>query len=364
MNSYKTWQMGDSPYCESACRTCLRSPPAPKTIKTAVLLQAKNVLGAGRLLLSKVKQLFPGLLRQGIPNTFAIGTVTHLARYYSIHSMLSCLILLMASCTSIVQKGGEILEGSAFSGIELARYRTAEKDRKERTELRELRFNDGKMLVEIRSNKWPGLTLYGNMPRGNGAFDLLSAKILSSHVNGWNEFSLEIQGGAVFEDERKTGGILRINGVPERLQISSGKIRLKSSRFTENAALGPLRNRRERILALVEWMSEITPDGEEPAFANQKEFEKYWKPRLFPEMVSESKRPDEYKTENVEWRREDSVKWNLSYTESLFPEELRDYRNSGAMLRDWEEALAWIFMEHSWNYITGSFSDIHLKRVK
>ena len=273
--------------------------------------------------------------------------------------------LLLTGCTTIVQKGGEIVEGSTFTRMELALYRSGEKDRKERTGLKELRLNDGKIIMEIHSEKWPGLTLIGGMPSGNGSFELLKARILSSHVNGWNEFSLDILGSAFFGDQRKTGGTLHMAGGAERVQISSGSIRLKGNRLTDNAALTALRNRRERILALTEWMAVQTEVGGGKAnFGGQSEFENYWKPLLFPELVSAKKRPTRYSTVDVEWRRMDGVKWNLSYTETLFPGDLWEYRNSGAMLRDWEEALAWIYIEYAWDFILDSFNDTYLIRIK
>ena len=294
------------------------------------------------------------------------------------------IILLLIGCTSVVQKGGEIVEGSAFSKTRLAHYSSAGKSFSRRSgeakvELRELILDNGEWATEISSSQWPGLTLCGGMPAGNGSIELTGARILSSHVNGWNEFTLDLLGQANFYNPRKSGGELSIKGDVERVQISSGKIRLKSSRLTGDAALTALRNRRERILALTEWMHECEAGLSEQAALldqvriDQDEFEKYWKPRLFPELVSEllsrAKRPPEYyaaqkSAPNIEWGRKDSIKWNLTYTESVFPGDLREYRNSGAMLRDWEEALPWIFMEYSWDYILNSFNDTDLIRIK
>ena len=287
----------------------------------------------------------------------------HIAQFRKNFLYLS-LLLLLAGCSSMVQKGGEILEGKAFSEMELALYRSAAPT----IELREIRLDDGKTAVEITGSQWPGLVLRGTSPRGDGSFDLYQADILSSHVQGWNEITMDIAGRGIFSDPKKTGGILRIAGETERVQIRSGSIRLKSSRLTGDAALGRLRNRRERILALTEWMgSRAENNGEKPVFKNRKEFEDYWKSILFPELVSKSKRPPGYSAENAgrnQWTSSDSVCWNISYTENLFPEALWDYRNSGALLRDWEEALPWIFMEYSWSYIINSFSDTNLVKVR
>ena len=280
---------------------------------------------------------------------------------------LTLIVLLLAACTSIVQKTGEVLEGTAFSEMDLSLYRSAGKPGRNAAviELRELRNADGKFALEISSSAWPGFLLRGGMPGGNGKIALYEARILSSHTKGWNDVTLEIMGEAFFEDPRKQGGILYIPGEIKRVQISSGKIRLKSNRFTGNSALASLRNRRERILALTEWMDgRQETNHNQPVFTVQKDFENFWKPLLFPELVSRKKRPGEFSASKAEWVKEDSIRWNRTYTETVFPEELWEYRNSGAMLRDWEEAVSWIFIEYSWDYVIGTFNDIGLNKIK
>ena len=275
------------------------------------------------------------------------------------------LVFLLIGCSSMVQKGGELLEGSANDEMSLSLYRSDKNKKEAIVELRELRHENGEIVLEISSNAWPGFALRGGRPDGRGNFALTEAVVLSSHVHGWNEFTLDILGKAVFDDPKKSGATLYISGDAERVQISSGRIRLKDERLGGAAALASLRNRRERILALVEWMDKKTESGgEKTIFISRDEFKKYWKSRLFPELVSKSKRPPEYSTENAEWGRVDSVKWNRSYTERLFPEALWEFRNSGALLRDWEEALPWIYIEYSWNHIIGSFNDTNLIKIK
>ena len=280
---------------------------------------------------------------------------------------LCLLIITLVSCSTLVQKGGEIIEGSAFTDIELASYRSRGKETK--IELRELKLDGGKWAAEITSSRWPGLAIRGGMSSGSGKFELYEARILASHVHGWNEFVLDIAGAAVFNNPKKNGAVLYITGNIEPVQISSGSIRLKSNYLTGNTALTSLRNRRERILSLTEWMAEKIKsragnNGEKTIFPDRNDFEKYWKPYLFPEMVSKSKRPPEYSKENAEWNRADSIKWNCTYTKDMFPEVLWKYRNSGAMLRDWEEALIWIYTEYSWDYILSTFNDTQLDRIK
>jgi hypothetical protein len=280
------------------------------------------------------------------------------------------LIFLFSSCTSLIQKGGEVLDGSAFAEKTLAVYRISGAGEKTAIEVRELGLKNGEEVLEISNGAWPGFTLRGSMPEADGNIRLTEARFLSSHIRGWNEFTMDIIGDAIFQNPGPAVGILRITGEVERVVISSGRIRLKSDYITGSAAITPLRNRRERIMALVEWMNErlhsgsYDDSGEIPAFADIGEFEGYWKRVLFPELVLSKNRPAEYSVNNAEWKQEDGVNWNLGYTENIFPEGLWEYRNSGAMLRDWEEALPWIFMEYSWNTIINSFNNTILQKVK
>jgi len=276
---------------------------------------------------------------------------------------------LLAGCTSLIQKGGDVLEGSAFAEKTTALYSSDGKDNEAEIELKEMQGKDGEGFIEITSSQWPGLALLGSVPGIDGSFHLTEARILSTHVSGWNEINYELLGSGNFSGGREAGGILYIEEVPERIQISSGKIRLKSSRLTGDAALVPLRNRRERILSLTGWMLEWQEStGVLTNFDNQEKFEEYWKSLLFPELVSAKKRPEGYSSikndGNAEWNKANGVKWNLAYTRSIFPETLWEFRNSGALLRDWEEALPWIFIEYSWDTIIGSFNNTTLQKIK
>jgi hypothetical protein len=285
----------------------------------------------------------------------------------------------LAGCTSLVQKGGEVLEGNAFAAKRTALYSSGGNGERAKIELKEMRPRDGEGFIEITNSQWPGLALRGSPPGTDGSFHMTEARVLSSHVSGWNELRYELLGDGNFSPGQEAGGaaggvtagaaagVLRIDEAPERVQISSGKIKLKGNRLTGNAALASLRNRRERILSLTEWMRERQEKTGNPVyFDSQKQFEEYWKSLLFPELLSavKRKRLREYPALNTEWRRADGVKWNLSYTESLFPEGLWEFRNSGALLRDWEEALPWIFMEYSWDTIISTFNNETLKKTR
>ncbi|ULQ58865.1 hypothetical protein K7I13_10025 [Brucepastera parasyntrophica] len=270
-------------------------------------------------------------------------------------------VFISAGCSTLVEKSGEVLDGSAFDEKTTAIYRSGEKG--SRSDMRIIREKEtDRELLVMTSEAFPGLELYSTVPVPGYSLDaaeieFIRARILSSHVYGWNEFSLDLFGTAHCI-LRGYYASLEIDAPPERIQVSEGMIRLKSRRLTGGEALTSLRNRRERILALAEWMEDSEWGGS--TFSSQKEFENYWKPILFPELVKKKERPQVYSTENAQWIRTDSIRWNKTYTEFLFPEELWELRNSGALLRDWEEAVTWIFYECHWDSIIASLNGIRL----
>jgi hypothetical protein len=263
---------------------------------------------------------------------------------------------LLSGCVSLTNMAGRVLDGSAFEGKTLAIYRAgpeggAEPGRKKgpETEIRLLEGKDGREYLEIYPGAFPHLYLRGSAPDGEGNFYLGSLRFLSSHVSGWNEFTLDLAGTGRFVSQNSTARFVLLPPI-EPVQISEGKIRLNSEGISGDRALNALRNRHERILALTEWMRA----GDPPLFSDIRAFESYWKPRLLPELVSPKKRLPPWDAGSAVWARAGDVRWNTQYTGTLFPESLWEFRNSGALLRDWEEALPWIYFEYEREHLMES----------
>jgi len=158
-----------------------------------------------------------------------------------------------------------------------------------------------------------------------------------------------------------TYATLSVQNEIDPVQISAARIHRYDTRITRDEALTSLRNRRERIISLCEWMNAQYV----PIEINESNFESYWKPILFPEIVSKKKRPDNWLLEGDKRVRAEDIRWNTGYTERVFPEELWNVRNSGTLLRDWEEALSWIYLEYKWDNIKEILSrEITLKKIK
>jgi hypothetical protein len=199
---------------------------------------------------------------------------------------------------------------------------------------------------------------------------LASYTFLASTVKGWNAFTVDLSGTGILEDagndsEGKTRYRLIIENIDEA-GISSGRVRSGENRFSGGDALGILRNRKERIEALAGWMKDSVAAGSSAAaftagtaagtlsFQSEKEFDAYWKPILLPETVPKRKRPADYDPAG-EWKTAEDVKWNAAYS-ARFPEDIAMLRNSGALLRDWEEALPWIYLSFQWDDIIDSIT--------
>jgi len=285
---------------------------------------------------------------------------------YKLPILLCSAVFIYSACVSMVEKTGQVLDGSAFTEKKIAVYRAfAQKAGSGKktavAEVTEVQNKAGGHSLIIALADYPAMKLRGSMPDGQGVFHLISLDYLGGNTHGWNEYRLDMFGTGSFIPDGQTA-VLSVSRDIEGVQISAGRIHRFDTRITGNEALTSLRNRRERILSVAEWMNEreSAPSGQ-----SQDDFKKYWKPLLFPEMVSKKLRPINWQQEGDQRIRAESIHWNAGYTERNFPEPLREIRNSATLLRDWEEALAWIHLEYEWKRIKETLAgNITLQRIK
>ena len=270
--------------------------------------------------------------------------------------------VLCGGCVALVEKTGQALDGSAFAEKNTAVYRSVKKEGAAADiEIREVQNKAGERSIIIILGEFPAMQLRGTAPDENVDFYFLSLDYLASNIHGWNEYRLDLFGAGKLT-LNSAAAVLWIPEEFQAVQISSGRIHRYDTRITGDEALTGLRNRRERILILAEWMEQRQ---DAPQGLNRKEFEEYWKRLLFPEMVSKKKRPNQWRQDGDQWTRSEGIRWNSSYTERVFPEILWEIRNSGTMLRDWEEALEWVRLEYEWKRIMELLSqEITLQKVK
>jgi len=283
--------------------------------------------------------------------------------------------LFFFSCAVLAEKSGQVLEGTAFEEKTLERYATEGKA----LGLRKVRYRkDGEgWILELKA--WPTLKFHfieiagenSDANTGNNSFVPLSCYFLGSALSGWNELTMDMAGGGTITKSGENDFVTTLNSI-ELIDISRGRLRRGDARLSGSEALTALRNRRERIDALTEWMhGYVESAGEKTDFSSrkngQKAFEDYWKPILLPEMCPAKKRPDLYKQnlEGARWVRAEDVRWNTSYTALLFPQDLTILRDSGSLLRDWEEAAAWLYLAYEWDAIIQTITrENHFIRTK
>jgi hypothetical protein len=259
-----------------------------------------------------------------------------------------------------MEKAGHLVDGSAFEEKTISEYRSLKEDLK--IEMLVVEKNGGEQSIRITMEKFPMMKLYGSLPDENKNIHINSLEYLGGNTHGWNEYTLELlgEGSLSFRDI----AVFKLNGKIEPVQIKSGRIHRYDTRITGMEAVTLLRNRRERILTLIEWMRS-RENSTAASLTDIEKFEEYWKPILFPETVSKNKRPASWLQNNDKFNKAEDIRWNTGYTERVFPEELVNVRNSGTLLRDWEEALAWIYMEYEWENILKLLSvNINFQKIK
>jgi len=271
-------------------------------------------------------------------------------------------LLLCIGCVSLMEKTGKALDGSAFAEKKIARYRARAKEGAEfDMEILHAQDKAGQRLLVVSQGKFPAVQMRVTEPDSEQNFYVSSVDYVSGNTAGWNQYSMELSGtGSCVLSE--TGAVFSLNGDIEKVQITQGKIRLYDTTIIGGNAVNNLRNREDRIEALAEWMRgrEDAPQG-----LDRKAFQNFWKPVLFPEICPKRKRPAGWQLDGDVYKRAEEIKWNTGYSQRVFPELFWPVRDSGTLLRDWEEAFEWIYLQYEWETFIGMFSrEITLKKVK
>ncbi|MDR2660338.1 MAG: hypothetical protein LBC27_10210 [Spirochaetaceae bacterium] len=284
------------------------------------------------------------------------------------------------SVSNVLNEAGRLLDGSAFAEKTIKNYKSAD----DFLNFRIFSTKNGERGAVFTLKTVPYIKFYCTEPylaedtsasidedaendaekeyNGNagGLFFITRIHFLFSNVSGWQEGDMNVSGyGAFVDDEFSVDGGIIIG------EITRGSIQRRDKYLSGERALTELRNRGERIAAVSEWMKEYTsPEDILPPFDD---FEKYWRPVLLPETSPAALRPFRFNELNktrpdadsdgktagsgIEYSYGEHIKWNMEYTQELFPENLRPLRDSGTLFRDWEEAAAWLYIYYNWGTI-------------
>jgi hypothetical protein len=195
----------------------------------------------------------------------------------------------------------------------------------------------------FRSRALPNYIFYASIPDAAGNFFITKLHFLSGNYGGWNEYTADAGGrGRFSEFDGEYNAAFTVIGTIERHDIIEGKIRRETTRLFGDRSREALRNRDERIKALVSWMREyVAGAGQGIDFANQQKFEMYWRPLLLPKNKREAKNAPK------------------------IPSALENARMEGALAADWNEALPWIYLEYDFKKITAVLNnEAILTRIK
>ncbi|MDR0708343.1 MAG: hypothetical protein LBF60_10810 [Treponema sp.] len=264
----------------------------------------------------------------------------------------------LSGCLGLVETAGRVADGSAFSVKTTARYRG------KTVEVREISFKNKDKQQEqgllIILDDFPFLQFRTTQPDRNGSFFFTSLHYMGGTYSGWNEWTQALAGSGTFRISGNTA-YLNISGSIGTGAFTSAKILHNGGKRAGEEALASVRARADRIAALVEWMRAF-PGGlvNGQRFSDVGAFEAYWKPILFPERTPSGQRPSTYTETDAEWSRAESVRWNRTYTRVLFPEALRPVRDSGALMRDFEEAPAWLYCVYEWRSVEAVLKENNL----
>jgi len=270
------------------------------------------------------------------------------------------LLILICGCTGFVETAGQVLDGTAFLEKTVSHYRSytgygAPYDIN--IEIVENKNKEKSLLITL--DQFPMIKLRGTFPENDGMFHFSSLEYLSGSTHGFNEYTSELYGsGLLILREIST---IEIIEHPFQVQITNSRIQRYDTRITGSDAVNAMRNRRDRITSLAHWMlTKTNITGQ-----SIKEFEDFWKPVLLPEMVINNKRPEGWRQTDDIFLAAQDISWNTGYTERVFPPELKPVRDSGTLLRDFEEALSLIYLEYEWENLINILSNkIILYKIK
>ncbi|GMO18192.1 MAG: hypothetical protein Pg6A_04920 [Termitinemataceae bacterium] len=229
-----------------------------------------------------------------------------------------------ASCSTVsnlVEKGGKTLDGSMFEFKTEQYWRPLDGSA---LDLRIGKDKNGNSVMMWTHSELPYLTFYGTIPDKTGKFYVTSVHFIAGNYNGWNEFKCIATGRGRFRDFGMNNAAWTLLSPIERGEINYGKIRRDDTRLVEERAVSALRGRDERIRYLTPWMRK--EDG--TSFESQDDFERYWKPRLFPRGKKQK------------------------LAAPALPELLQSKESREALQSDWEEASSWIYVDYNWKKIT------------
>ena len=217
---------------------------------------------------------------------------------------------------------------------------------------------------ELSSNLINPAVLKGDYTeKENGDIECLvkSLYFFTNWSNGWTECELEAFGQLLFKkDENNKFKCVVIEEI-ELLDIKTGSIKFFDDYYFEDKAKRNIRNKLDRINSINNFLKEkenipyfkSLKKGDK-SDKNEKSYISLTYSLFFPELTLNSpySKNSEYRVRSIEedTTLEETILWNKLYTKAIFPENLQPIRDSGSLLRDYEESVELFFMDYNINY--------------
>lgn len=228
---------------------------------------------------------------------------------------------------------------------------------------------DGGSTFRVRGDELGGATLTGEAkPDGDSwRLEVTGMDWFSNWSEGWSEARFAAEGELRLRPEGTTW-LLDVDSMPRIESPTAASIRLYGDYYEGDKALALFTHRWDRIQAADSFLRQRFPDAWFD-YAEQRKIHNWWdlftrrvvnfqesvRGFLFPELYGYPKesqvtgrvplsRPDKGR-----YTRTESIDWDTAYTKENFPEELRALRDSGTMLRDFEEGSGLWRLDFCWD---------------
>jgi hypothetical protein len=218
----------------------------------------------------------------------------------------------------------------------------------------------GACLFKIEGDELEGAAIEGQARPDGGAWKLgvEDLKWFGNWTEGWTEAAFSMEGELSLEPD---GGAwkLVVLAEPKIEEPTSASMRLYGDYFEGDKALALFRHRWDRIQAVNEalkakftdaWFDYSEPRKVTYAWdifgRTHASFQKSVKAFLFPELYGYPRGSSKGQGKDLVFA--ESIEWDSAYTKATFPERLWEVRDSGTMLRDFEECVGLWRLDFCW----------------
>lgn len=200
--------------------------------------------------------------------------------------------------------------------------------------------------VELKGSARPAET-------GEGwEIEIAELSYFGNWSRGWTEAVLEA-GGSLRLLRSGDRWVAEVLEKPTLGSVRSAEVRYMDTFITGDRAIRAVANRMERIRAAVAFRREGGADAWFDRPERKRGLLSRGSPSGYAEAYGSLFFPERYGygpgTEKTgPWTEGDGISWDSGYTRKVFPEQLREVRDSGTLYRDWEEGIGLWFLVDQW----------------